>query len=62
MRTYVFERCADGPKSDFWPTIKPFLSRKGLAHHNNIILKENESIICDQTEVSNVLNNFWPLI
>ena len=30
MRHYFFERCACGPKSkDFWPTIKPFLSKKG---------------------------------
>ena len=30
MRVYFYERCAGGPKSkDFWPTIKPFLSKKG---------------------------------
>jgi hypothetical protein len=29
IKTYFYERCLGGPKSsDFWPTIKPFLSNK----------------------------------
>ena len=29
VHKYFYERCAGGPKlSDFWPTIKPFLSSK----------------------------------
>ena len=44
MRVYLFERCAGGPKSkDFWPTIKPFLSKKG----SEILLSENEENISD---------------
>jgi hypothetical protein len=30
VRTYYYERCVGGPKStDFYPTIKPFLTNKG---------------------------------
>ena len=30
MRVNFYERCAGGPKSkNFWPTINPFLSKKG---------------------------------
>ncbi|XP_069133195.1 uncharacterized protein [Argopecten irradians] len=54
------KRCAGGPKSkDFWPTIKPFLSNKGKSGHNNIILKENDDIVSDQTDVSNIFNEFY---
>ena len=41
MRVYFYERCAGGPKSkDFWPTIKPFLSKKGSDGGNEVILCE----------------------
>ena len=31
VRTYFYERCGGGPRSkDFWPTIKPFLSKKNV--------------------------------
>ena len=43
MRHYFYERCAGGPKSkDFWPTIKPFLSKRGSGGGSEIILSENE--------------------
>ena len=60
MRGYFFERCAGGPKSkDFWQTIKPFLSKKGLDGSSTIILSENDKIISDQTEFCNTFNNFF---
>ena len=60
MRAYFFERCAGGPKSkDFWPTIKPFLSKKGSSGSNEIILSENDRIVSDQTEVCNIFNNYF---
>ena len=46
MRHYFFERCAGGPKSKgFWPTIKPFLFKKGSGGGSEIILSENEKTI-----------------
>jgi hypothetical protein len=50
---YFYERCAGGPKSsDFWPTIKPFLSGKGVKTNNPITLSENNEIVNDPQKVS----------
>ena len=39
MRIYFYERCASGPKSkDFWPTVKPFLSKNGSVGGSEVIL------------------------
>ena len=60
MRHYFYERCAGGPKSkDFWPTIKPFLSKKRSGGGSEIILCENEKIVSSQSEVSEVFNEFF---
>ena len=60
MRHYFYERCAGGPKSkDFWPTIKPFLSKKGSGGGSEIILCENEKMVSSQSEVSEVFNVFF---
>ena len=49
IRHYFSERCAGGPKSkDFWATVKPFLSNKGLLKDPVIILSENDNIISNQ--------------
>ena len=45
---------------DFWPTIKPFLSQKStVKNDSNIILKEGESLIADQTQVCERINTFY---
>ena len=60
IRHYFSERCAGGPKSkDFWPTVKPFLSNKGLLKDPVIILSENDSIISNQISVASTLNEFF---
>ena len=60
MRVYFYERCAGGPKSkDFWPTIKPFLSKKGSDWGNEVILCEDDKIVSDQGEVCNIFNNYF---
>jgi hypothetical protein len=42
VRTYFYERCVGGPKStDFYPTIKPFLTNKGSNITKDIILEDN---------------------
>ena len=52
LRVYFFERCHGGPKSkDFWPTIKPFLSKKGSKDDPTIILNEEEKILSDQKTI-----------
>ena len=66
QRNYVtklrnfFERCSGGPKSsDFWPTIKPFLSSQSTKNDNDIILLEKDTLVNDPKEVSCVLNEFY---
>jgi hypothetical protein len=46
IKTYFYERCLGGPKSsDFWPTIKPFLSNKSNNCKKDIILEEDNNIV-----------------
>ena len=60
IKLYFFERCSGGPKSkDFWPNIKPFLSSKAAKNSADIILMENNCLVSDQTEVCNILNDFY---
>ena len=60
IKTYFFERTAGGPKSStFYPTIKPFLSNKGMKSNNSIILCENDKIVNDPKEVTEIFNNFF---
>ena len=60
INTYFYERCLGGSKSsDFWPTIKPFLSNKSNNCKKDIILVEDNKIINNQTEVSEIVNNFF---
>ena len=39
--------------------LQPFLSNKGIQSNNNIILYENENIVNDPKEVSDIFNNFF---
>jgi hypothetical protein len=60
IKTYFYERTPGDPKSStFNSTIKPFLSSKGIKSNNNIILYENEKIVNNRKEVSEIFNNFF---
>ena len=60
MRVYFYERCAGGPKSkDFWPTIKPFLSKKACGGGNEVILCEKDKIVSEQPEVCELFNDHF---
>jgi hypothetical protein len=60
IQTYFFERCIGGPKSkDCWPTIKPFITKKGSHFTKNIILCEKDEIINDQNMVAECFNDFF---
>jgi hypothetical protein len=60
IRTYFYERCVGRPQStDFYPTIKPFLTNKGSKITKDIILEDNNKIINDQLQVANNFNNFF---
>ena len=48
------------PKSkDFWPTIKPFLSKKGQGGGTSVVLSEGGKVVIDQTEICSIFNNFF---
>ena len=58
MNKYFRDRCSDGPKSgkEFWQycqTIPWHMAGQ------EIILQENEKLVTDQTEVANILNDFY---
>ena len=60
INKYFIERCTGGPKSkDFWSTVKPFLTNKGCTNQKETILQENKTIVTDQKEVCETLNNFF---
>ena len=62
IRGYFFERCAGGAQSrDFWPTIKPFLS-KGSKNSQEICLLENGNVISDPDSVCNIFNDHFSKI
>ena len=45
VRTYFLERCIGGHKANnFWPTVKPFLSKKSAGGQQKIALMENDVI------------------
>ena len=57
---YFFERCVGGPKSkDFWPTTKPFLSKKVSGGGSEVILCEEDRVISDQAEVCTIFKSFF---
>ncbi len=59
IRGYFFEIYSGGPQSkDFWPTIKPFLS-KGSANSLNICLLEDGNVVNDPVSVCNIFNDHF---
>lgn len=60
IKDYFLERCSGGPKStDFWPTIRPFLTNKGSHHDCVTTLCEEDHVINDQDEVCKIFNDFF---
>ena len=59
-KQYFVERCTGGPKNDnFWATIKPFLSDKGCNRSDKIILKENDTVVTDSSEIATIFNMYY---
>ena len=60
IRNYFSERCVGGQKSgEFWPTIKPFLSKKCKTGDNNIVLCEKGKVVNDNKEICDIFNEFY---
>ncbi len=57
VRCYFSERCGnDNNPSDFYKTVRPFYTNKGMGSSYHIQLLENDKIISDPTEFANVMN------
>ena len=60
VKSYFLERCVGGQKStDFWPTIKPFLSKKCKSGDNTIVLNENNTVLSDPKDICDTFNHFY---
>ena len=60
IKLYFAERCGGGTKSsDFWPTIRPFLTNKGSQNSENIAISDNGKIITDTSEICEKFNTFF---
>ncbi len=56
---YFRENCKDGSKSkSFWPTIKPYLSKKSRTA-DMIVLKEGDTLIEDPRKVADTFNDYY---
>ena len=62
IKSYFLSKCKfiERPK-DFWNCIKPYLSQKNSVHQN-IILKEGDTVIADTEEICNIFNTFFSTI
>ena len=57
IRSYFNNKCSTGAKNtDFWPTIKPFLTNKGAKCDKTIMIRVDEKIITDASQVSQHMN------
>ena len=60
IRSNLNNKCSTGAKNtDFWPTIKPFLTNKGARCDNTIMLRVDDKIITDASEVSQHMNKCY---
>ena len=59
IKDYFYEQCSGCPKTkDFWPTVKPFLSKNGH-FGEDICLLENDNVISDTQEICDIINDFF---
>ena len=61
MKGYFHKHCEKGPAEgkNFWDTLKPFISNKGPSTNCDIILNEDNKIITDQNEITEIFNDFF---
>ena len=60
IRTYFQVKCEnDNNQTNFWATIKPFISKKQIKNDDSIILREGDDIITDSYSVCNIFNDHF---
>ena len=57
MKNYLKTKCEKND-TNFWNTVKPFLSKSNKSFEN-IILSENSRIINNQKEISEIMNDYY---
>lgn len=61
MSKYFSEKCAKKDKT-FWSTIKPFMTNKNSENGKNVVLNENDQIVNDPKEISDIFNSFFSTV
>ena len=57
--TELAGKCGNCNNKKFWLEIKPFLTNKHSGKGQNIVLSENEIVVRDNTQVAEILNNYF---
>ena len=59
IRIYFNNKCNSGNKNDFWSVMKPFYSSKFKTGNDNLILRVDETLITDPSDVCESFNKFF---
>jgi hypothetical protein len=59
IQEYFNIRCTENKATEFWPTIKPFISAKHSKQNSAISLKEGEHIISNENQVCDIFNEYF---
>ena len=60
IRQYFYDKCKGGAKNtNFWPTIKPFLTNKGATSTDDIMIKTDDKLLTDPQKVTDHMNDFY---
>ena len=58
LATYFTKNCSNHDRK-FWKTVSPFMTNKSCRNGSNIILQENDEIIVDSKQVSDIFNDYF---
>lgn len=60
VKNYFLERCAGGAKNtEFWKTVKPFISKKNKSGTADIALLINDKLITSKEDVAMLFNEYY---
>ena len=58
LATYLKKNCSSHDRK-FWKTVSPFMTNKSSRNGGNIILQENDEIIVDRKQVSDIFSDYF---
>ena len=61
LQKYFNDKCNDSNNKGkhFWQVVKPFMTNKSKANSQNITLYENDTLVTDSTDISNIFNEYF---